>query len=42
MQRLFMQEKDYMALALKEAEKAFLKDEVPVGAVYSPLSILPE
>ncbi len=28
-----MQEKDYMALALKEAEKAFLKDEVPVGAV---------
>ena len=28
-----MDAKDYMALALKEAQKAFLKDEVPVGAV---------
>ncbi len=28
-----MQAKDYMALALKEAQKAFKKDEVPVGAV---------
>jgi len=28
-----MEDKDYMALALKEAKKAFDKDEVPVGAV---------
>lgn len=28
-----MQDQDYMALALKEAQKAFDKDEVPVGAV---------
>lgn len=28
-----MDAKDYMALALKEAKKAFDKDEVPVGAV---------
>ena len=33
MQRLFMDAKDYMALALNEAKKAFDKDEVPVGAV---------
>ena len=33
MQRLFMEAKDYMTLALKEAQKAFLKDEVPVGVV---------
>lgn len=28
-----MDAKNYMALALKEAQKAFLEDEVPVGAV---------
>lgn len=33
MQRLFMDAKDYMKLALKEAQKAFFEDEVPVGVV---------
>ena len=28
-----MTNQDYMAIALKEAHKAFLKDEVPIGAV---------
>lgn len=28
-----MTDEDYMKIALKEAEKAFFKDEVPVGAI---------
>ena len=33
-----MTDQDFMKIALKEAQKAFLKDEVPVGAVIADAS----